>query len=175
MEFKTIQKSAEAWKVTPNLIDYETTYHEFSWDNLLLEIDGLPNGAGLNIAHEAIDRHANGPLRHKLALRWLGANGDIRDYTVLVRRVLSPVLQRSVSRVFEILTSEVIALGGTVKEYPGDAVLEGKPLIDEFGQYTHADWPGKAQAPALPARPPTESAPTDFRRPQATCRARGPG
>jgi hypothetical protein len=29
---------------------------------------------------------------------------------------------------------------------PGDAVLEGKPLIDEFGQYTHADWPGKARA-----------------------------
>jgi hypothetical protein len=27
---------------------------------------------------------------------------------------------------------------------PGDAVLEGKPLIDEFGQYIHADWPGKA-------------------------------
>lgn len=27
---------------------------------------------------------------------------------------------------------------------PGDAVLEGKPLIDEFGQYTHASWPGKA-------------------------------
>ena len=28
---------------------------------------------------------------------------------------------------------------------PGDDVLEGKPLIDEFGQYVHADWPGKAQ------------------------------
>jgi hypothetical protein len=27
---------------------------------------------------------------------------------------------------------------------PGDAVLEGKPLVDEFGQYTHAEWPGKA-------------------------------
>jgi hypothetical protein len=27
---------------------------------------------------------------------------------------------------------------------PGDAVLEGKPLVDEFGQYTHVDWPGKA-------------------------------
>ena len=26
---------------------------------------------------------------------------------------------------------------------PGDAVLEGKPLVDEFGQYTHAEWPGK--------------------------------
>ena len=31
---------------------------------------------------------------------------------------------------------------------PGDAVLEGKPLIDEFGQYVHADWPGKAQSEA---------------------------
>ena len=27
---------------------------------------------------------------------------------------------------------------------PGDAVLGGKPLVDEFGQYNHADWPGKA-------------------------------
>ncbi len=56
--------------------------------------------------------------------------GDIGDYTGLVRRVASPVLQRSVSRVFEILTSEVGELGGTVKEYPGDAVLafwEGAP------------------------------------------------
>jgi hypothetical protein len=30
------------------------------------------------------------------------------------------------------------------KTDPGDAVLEGKPLIDEFGQYTHSEWPGKA-------------------------------
>ncbi len=29
---------------------------------------------------------------------------------------------------------------------PGDAVLEGKPLIDEFGQYTHADWPDKVKS-----------------------------
>ncbi len=29
---------------------------------------------------------------------------------------------------------------------PGDAVLEGKPLIDEFGQYTHADWTHKAKS-----------------------------
>ena len=31
------------------------------------------------------------------------------------------------------------------KTDPGDAVLEGKPLIDEFGQYTHVAWPGKAR------------------------------
>jgi len=29
---------------------------------------------------------------------------------------------------------------------PGDAVLEGKPLVDEFGQYTHAGWPGKSHS-----------------------------
>ena len=29
---------------------------------------------------------------------------------------------------------------------PGDAILEGNPLIDEFGQYTHADWPGKVSS-----------------------------
>ena len=32
------------------------------------------------------------------------------------------------------------------KESPGDAVLESKPLVDEFGQWIHADWPGKAKS-----------------------------
>ncbi len=29
------------------------------------------------------------------------------------------------------------------KTSPGDAVLEGAPVIDKFGQYAHGDWPGK--------------------------------
>lgn len=33
------------------------------------------------------------------------------------------------------------------KTDPGDAVLDGgTPLLDEFGQYVHADWPDKARA-----------------------------
>ena len=32
-------------------------------------------------------------------------------------------------------------------ESPGDAVLEPKPLVDEFGQWIAADWPGKAHSP----------------------------
>jgi hypothetical protein len=31
------------------------------------------------------------------------------------------------------------------KESPGDAVLEPKPLVDEFGQWKLEDWPGKAK------------------------------
>jgi hypothetical protein len=35
------------------------------------------------------------------------------------------------------------------KTDPGDAVLDGgAPLIDDFGQYAHADWPGKARSHA---------------------------
>ncbi len=30
------------------------------------------------------------------------------------------------------------------KEDPGDALLDARPLVDEFGQWIHADWPGKA-------------------------------
>jgi hypothetical protein len=32
------------------------------------------------------------------------------------------------------------------KESPGDAVLEPKPLVDEFGQWILDDWPGKAHS-----------------------------
>jgi len=56
--------------------------------------------------------------------------GDIRDYTVLVRQAPAMELQRSVGRLFERLTEEVVRYDGTVKEYQGDAVFafwEGTP------------------------------------------------
>jgi class 3 adenylate cyclase len=49
--------------------------------------------------------------------------GDIRDYTVLVRKAPSAALQRSVGRVFEVLTGVVLKSGGTVKEFQGDAIM----------------------------------------------------
>lgn len=49
--------------------------------------------------------------------------GDIRDYTVLVRKAPVALLQQSVSRIFETLTASVAAAGGTVKEFPGDAIV----------------------------------------------------
>lgn len=45
------------------------------------ELEGLPNGGGINMAHEAVDRHASGPLRDMLALRWLGTDGEVLDFT----------------------------------------------------------------------------------------------
>lgn len=49
--------------------------------------------------------------------------GDIRDYTLLVRKVPPEDLQQSVSRVFQRLERTVAELGGTIKEYPGDAIF----------------------------------------------------
>ncbi len=49
--------------------------------------------------------------------------GDIRDFTVLVRTVPADVLQRSVNQVFAVLADEVRRLGGTVKEFQGDALV----------------------------------------------------
>jgi hypothetical protein len=33
-----------------------------------------------------------------------------------------------------------------VKEDPGDTLLETRPLVDEFGQWIHDEWPGKARS-----------------------------
>lgn len=49
--------------------------------------------------------------------------GDIRDYTVMVRQAPSAELQQCVSRVFQRLTALVEEQGGTLKEFPGDAIL----------------------------------------------------
>ncbi|HWQ84726.1 MAG TPA: AMP-binding protein, partial [Anaerolineales bacterium] len=81
MEFQPIVKDPKSWSVQPNLLDYDTVYASFGWDQIHHELDGLPNGGGINIAHEAVDRHANGPLRDKLALRWLGKSGEVKDFT----------------------------------------------------------------------------------------------
>jgi acetyl-CoA synthetase len=74
-------KARQGWSVPPNLRDYDDTRRAFSWDAARRELDGLPGGRGLNIAYEAIDRHAAGPLRDKVALRWLARNGPVRDFT----------------------------------------------------------------------------------------------
>ncbi|HEY7605400.1 MAG TPA: AMP-binding protein, partial [Actinomycetes bacterium] len=81
MDGTTIDKHAEDWSLTPNLLDYEATSAAFTWEAARKELDGLPGGRGLNIAHEAVDRHAAGERRDHLAIRWLGKRGETRDLT----------------------------------------------------------------------------------------------
>ena len=56
--------------VTSNMPDYDRARGEFSWAAARAELAGLPDGR-LNIAYEAVDRHADGPFADTVALRFL--------------------------------------------------------------------------------------------------------
>ena len=66
--------------VAPNMGDYAAFRSSFSWERARLELEGLPSG-GLNIAHEAVDRHAQGARGTHTALRWLGKNGAAQNFS----------------------------------------------------------------------------------------------
>jgi acetyl-CoA synthetase len=76
-----IKKHLDSRAIRPNLLDYEAVCGSFSWDQVRRELEGLPDDRGLNIAHEAVDRHAAGALRDQSAMRWLGMDGQVRDFT----------------------------------------------------------------------------------------------
>jgi acetyl-CoA synthetase len=64
-----------------NLADYDQAVREFSWEAARARLDGLPGGRGLNIAHEAVDRHAAGPRSAVTALRCIGRDGSVTALT----------------------------------------------------------------------------------------------
>jgi len=67
--------------IETNLGDYAEAAAGFSWDQARGLLEGLPGGRGLNIAHEAVDRHSRGERADKTALLWLGKKGERVTYT----------------------------------------------------------------------------------------------
>lgn len=138
MQERWIEKDPSSFKVVPNLVDYKATYNTFEWHDVAKEFDGLPSG-GLNIAYEAIDRHADGALSEKTALLWLGQDGGKRLYTFAMMKqessrfanILSSLGLVKGDRVFTLLTRVpelYIATMGTLKNR---SVL--CPLFSQFG------------------------------------------
>jgi acetyl-CoA synthetase len=66
--------------VAPNVIDADLVRVTFTWAWAREHLDGLPGG-GLNIAHEAVDRHAFGPLRTRQAFRFVRRDGSLETMT----------------------------------------------------------------------------------------------
>lgn len=62
------------------MLDYDGERSRFRWEDARRALGGLPGGAGLNIAHEAVDRHAL-ERADKVAIRWLGRSGERREIT----------------------------------------------------------------------------------------------
>jgi acetyl-CoA synthetase len=79
MEWERIRKRPEE-RASANLPDYETYASTFSWAAARAQLDGLPGG-GLNIAHEAVDRHVLAGRGNSLAMRWIGRDERLCDFT----------------------------------------------------------------------------------------------
>ena len=139
MALTTIVKTERDWVVTPNLRNYAEARRTFSWEQARAELDGLPGGKGLNIAHEAVDRHANGNLRNHLAIRWLGKDGDVREYTYGQLQELTNRFANVLRKLGVAKGDRVYALSGRIPELYVAALGTLKrrgvfcPLFSAFG------------------------------------------
>jgi len=88
-QWPVVEKNPATFTVRPNLVDYEQTRAEFSWDAARRALPGLPGGRGVNMAYEAVDRHAAGPLAQHEALRFVRADGTTRSLSYAELSALS--------------------------------------------------------------------------------------
>src|SRR5436190_15006935 len=81
MHYQTIKKDLKKLKKKPNLVDYEKTYKDFSWEEAeKKEIEFFSDGT-LNMAYNAIDKHAKGKKKNKTALIFHKVNDEKETYT----------------------------------------------------------------------------------------------
>ncbi|MFI1069008.1 acetate--CoA ligase [Streptomyces puniciscabiei] len=80
MPWETIRKGTPL-RTAPNLRDYDKECASFSWQAARGRLQGLPDGRGLNIAHEAVDRHAASERATAVALRCVGRDDSVTSVT----------------------------------------------------------------------------------------------
>jgi acetyl-CoA synthetase len=137
MAWDMILKSA-AERAAAMLPDPEAAARDFTWEEARGWLDGLPGG-GLNIAHEALDRHVAAGHGGQVALRWLGRNGEVREIPYgelagMAARFASVLAAHGVGR-----GDRLFALAGRVPELYAAALgslkagLAFTPLFAAFG------------------------------------------
>jgi acetyl-CoA synthetase len=125
--------------VPPNLLDYERACRGFTWEAARALLDGLPGGRGLNIAHEAVDRHADSPRADREALRWIGQAGGRRVLTYRDLRAATNRFANTLGRLGVPEGSSVFVLAGRIPELTITVLgaLKAKcvaaPLFSAFG------------------------------------------
>ncbi len=135
-----IRKTAADQRVTPNFLDYAAERQRFSWGAVGRELQGVAQaGGGINIAAEAVERHASGALRDKTAFRFLSRGKPARDVSFgelsrLTSRFANVLSQLGIDR-----GERVFVLAGRIPELYV-AVLGGlkhgavvSPLFSAFG------------------------------------------
>lgn len=116
MSWEKIVKSSKKTDAAPNLGNYELARAEFSWKLARRELSGLPNGKGINIAHEAVDRHAVNSLDQHLAIRWLGKTGSVRDFSYAQLREVTNRFANALHSLGVGKGDRVYALAGRIPE-----------------------------------------------------------
>jgi acetyl-CoA synthetase len=119
--------------------EYETACATFDWTSARRELDGLPGGRGLNIAHEAVDRHVAAGLGSKTAIVWLGKDGARRTLSYATLAEASNRFANLLVRLGVVKGERVFALLGRVPELYVAALGTFKagavfcPLFSAFG------------------------------------------
>ena len=135
-DYAEIAKDISALKAPPNLDEYEKIRANWSWDKVREELD-LPGGM-VNLAHEAIDRHA-ASIPDKVAMIFEAADGTVENYTYADMKresdkfanVLREIGIEKADRVFfftDRIPELYFALFGTLK-----AGAIAAPLFSAFG------------------------------------------
>ena len=135
--FSIIRKSV-AERDAAIMPDTDSARSAFSWERARSRLAGLPGG-GLNIAHEAVDRHVLDGHGQQIAIRWLGREEERREISY-------QDLANSAARFANILTAQgmqrgdaLFALLGRVPELYQAALgtlkagLSFTPLFAAFG------------------------------------------
>jgi acetyl-CoA synthetase len=137
--YATIRKDLSLLSPRPNMIDYVRTKATFDWNGARSLLEGLPDGKGMNIAHEAVDRHARGVAGEHVSILWIGKSGErreityraLRDETNRFANVLRSLGLGHGDRVFTLLgrvPELYIAVLGSLK-----ANCVASPLFSAFG------------------------------------------
>ncbi len=83
-----VAKNINSFTSEPNMKDYELLYKNFDWQKVHSELSWFEGGK-LNAAYNAVDRHALGPNKNKVALIYESTDGKIEKYTYLDLKNLS--------------------------------------------------------------------------------------
>ena len=102
-----IHKDIKKFSVEPHLLDYDSGYENFSWEQAEKEeIEFFEDGT-LNIAYNCIDRHAQSDKKDKVALLFEGARGEKEQYTFSELKKLTDMFAN-------VLVSQEVAKGDRV-------------------------------------------------------------
>ncbi len=141
-------------QIRPNMLDYDAFCRQFTWEQQYAAMEGLPGG-GLNIAHEAVDRQANGPNSHTVALRWIRKNRSFRDFTYADLKKLTSRFANVLEKLQVHKGETVFSLAGRIPELYVAALGTLKagavfcPLFSVFGPEPAFQRLGKGKAKVL--------------------------